>query len=193
MTASTLLDTLSRQGISVRVCEDGSLGVKPRSKLTDELLTTLRHHKPAIIAALTSPTKESHTGNGTTLTCVSEQQDLWQPRGVSEVCEKCQDPECWLSPIGRWCLLIPADQEKIRATKTKKPTKPTPAMPPPWKAPDEVEAAYWTRQCNDVLTAWQQKDWGPCPECGQEAWYSYEGFSLCGICTPQQDCRKTVH
>lgn len=193
MTVSTLLDTLSRQGISVRVCEDGSLGVKPKSKLTDDLLTTLRQHKAAIIAALTSPSKEIPTGNGTNLARVSEQQDLWQPPGDNEVCETCKKPECWLTPLGRWCLLIPADQEKIRATTAKKPTKPTPAVHPPWKAPDEIEAGYWTRQCNDVLEAWKRKDWGPCGWCGQSVWYEHEGFSLCGICTPQQDCRKTVH
>jgi hypothetical protein len=56
---------------------------------------------------------------------------------------------------------------------------------PPWKAPDEIAAGYWTRQWDDVLTAWRRKDWGPCPTCGHAEWYQHAGFSLCGICSPR--------
>jgi hypothetical protein len=189
----TLLDTLAHQGISVRVCEDGSLGVKPRNKLTDELLTILRQHKPDIIAALTSSTKEIYTATGTNLTRASEQQDLWQPRQIVEVCEKCGGQSCWLTPLGRWCLLTPVDQEEARARRLRKPHKTQPvSRPPSQPAPDETTAGYWTRLCNDTLDAWKRKDWGPCPYCGQNAWYQHMGFSLCGICTPQQDYSATV-
>jgi hypothetical protein len=172
-----LLDSLASQGIRVRVCEDGSLGVRPRSKLTDELLDVLRQRKPEILAVLTQPT---------------EQQELWQPKPTATVCEKCGDQSCWLTPLGRWCLLTPMDKEAARVRLLKKPHKTQPVSRPPYQAPDEVTSAYWTRLCNDTLDAWNRKDWGSCPHCGQNAWYPHMGFSLCGICTPQQDYGRMV-
>jgi TubC N-terminal docking domain len=82
----TLLDSLATQGIRVRVCEDGSLGVRPRSKLTDELLAILRQHKPGIIAALIR--QGQSTGRQ------AEQQTLWPTPQKSSGCEKCGNLEC---------------------------------------------------------------------------------------------------
>src|SRR5262245_25563797 len=110
MTAEDLLSELRAQGFELRPLPGGFLEVGPADWLTDGLRAAIRQHKASILAALTRPV---------------EQQEFFQSQ-PAEVCDLCGDPACWLTPLGRWCLLIPLDKEKIRATKTMKPAKTQP-------------------------------------------------------------------
>src|SRR5262249_13617078 len=55
----------------------------------------------------------------------AESGTLWQPQ-PSDVCEQCGNSACWLTPKGRWCLLLPADKEQVGG---RRPQQPRPSAP----------------------------------------------------------------
>lgn len=53
--AKPIIDQLRGAGLTLTVKPDGKLTVSPSTSLTDELRALIRDHKPAIVAALTTP------------------------------------------------------------------------------------------------------------------------------------------
>ncbi|MDD5037582.1 MAG: hypothetical protein PHE55_22875 [Methylococcaceae bacterium] len=59
MDTTTLLNQLSKQGLTVASIDGEKLAVTPASRLTDRTRAIIRQHKPEILAALTSKAKQT--------------------------------------------------------------------------------------------------------------------------------------
>jgi hypothetical protein len=99
MNASAILDHLASRGVEVSVVGD-KLRFRPASKMSPDLVETVRRHKPAIVARL----RETETsgfgrllnlaGSGQTILPEADDCDLI-PIGSAWSCPKCGSYEAW--------------------------------------------------------------------------------------------------
>jgi len=163
--AKPIIDQLRAADLSLTVKPDGKLTVSPSTSLTDELRALIRDHKPAIVAALTTPAaNDARPGT-------QRPADL-----PPKLLAASQALDAQLAAAG--LSLTPPEQPKPKLAASNKPHTPPPvakveAEPINWKP---LALAYHVHhfKCPVCIVAGKGTRYGPRCGVGAALWTGYQ-------------------